>query len=182
MQEITLHDLEFIEILSEKHLLESIKSLGLKIREEYYDKYPLVLVILNGAFVFAAELIKYFDFPLELDFVRYRSYKGLHSSGEIQKSLPFPGQIEGRHVLLLEDIVDTGLTLSVLTKDLLDQHPESLKTACLLYKPEALIYPIEPDFYSFQVENKFLVGFGLDYKGLGRNLRNLYQLKPGKKP
>lgn len=177
MERITLHNLEFQEIITEKIILDSIQKLGETIRFEYIEKNPVILVVLNGAFVFGAELIKHLDFQMELDFVRYRSYKGLESGGEIQKSLPLPDSIAERHILLVEDIVDTGLTLSVLKKDILSKNPRSLKTASLIFKPEALQYSERPDYWAIETSNNFIVGFGLDYLHLGRNLRGIYQLK-----
>jgi len=177
METIVLHELEFQKIIPEAIILESIQKLGNTIRKEYYNLNPIVLVVLNGAFIFGAELIKHLDFPMELDFVRYRSYKGLESGGEIIKSMALPSNLSQRHILLVEDIVDTGLTLSALKKDIELQKPASLKIATLIFKPLALKYSEKPDFSAIETSNPFIVGFGLDYKHLGRNLRSIYQLK-----
>jgi len=131
---------------------------------------------LNGSFMFASDLFKALTIEAEICFIKLASYKGTRSTGNVITSIGLDQSIKGRHVIIVEDIVDTGKTLSEFLPQLHDQQPDSLKIAALLHKPEALVHPLTIDYLGFTVPNKFLVGYGLDYDGLGRNLKEIYQL------
>lgn len=177
MQLIRVHDKDFIPYLSQAEIETAIQRLAEKINMEYAGKVPLFLPILNGAFMFAAELFKHINILCEITFIKLASYKGTLSSGEVRISIGLDKDIKNRHVIILEDILDTGKTLSVFIPQLQDQHPASLKIAALLHKPEATIHEIKPDYNCFKIPDKFVIGFGLDYNGFGRNIPAIYQLK-----
>jgi len=160
MPVIKVHDKNFIPFLNEAD----------------EGKRPLFIAILNGSFMFASDLFKYLGIEAEISFIKLASYKGTKSSGNVITSIGLDEPLKGRHVIILEDIVDTGKTLFEFLPQLRDQQPASLKIAALLHKPEALKYQLEIDYLGFNVPNKFLIGFGLDYDGLARNLGAIYQL------
>ena len=143
---------------------------------DYEGKKPLFVAILNGSFMFASDLFKSLTIEAEICFIKLASYKGTKSSGQVITAIGLDTDMHGRHVVILEDIVDTGKTLSEFLPQLEHQQPASLKIAALLHKPEATVYPISVDYLGFSVPNKFLLGYGLDYDGLGRNIPSIYKL------
>ena len=153
-----------------------IGKLAAQINEDYKGKRPLFIAILNGSFMFAADLFKELTIDAEICFIKLASYKGTKSTGNVITSIGLDEPLKGRHVVIVEDIVDTGKTLHEFLPQLLNQQPASLKIAALLHKPTALVYPLTIDYLGFSVPNKFLLGYGLDYDGLGRNLKEIYQL------
>ena len=177
MQSLHIHDKTFVPYLSAEDIQSSIKKLAVKLDDEYKNKTPLLISILNGSFMFAADLFKYLSIPAEICFIKLASYKGTSSTGHIVTSIGLDTEIANRDVIILEDIVDTGKTMNHLIPQLNNQHPASLKIAALLYKPDAKKYEIQVDYYCFSIPNKFVVGYGLDYDGLGRNIPSIYQLK-----
>jgi len=136
----------------------------------------LFIAILNGSFMFAADLFKVLTIDAEICFIKLASYKGTRSSGHVITSIGLDESLKDRHVVILEDIVDTGKTLNEFLPQLKDQQPASLRIAALLHKPDATLYPLKIDYLGFSVPNKFLLGYGLDFDGLGRNLKEIYQL------
>ena len=176
MQTIRIHDKEFISYLSQSEIEAAIKRLAEKLNVDYADKQPLFIPILNGAFMFAAELFKYINIPCEVNFIKIKSYEGTASSGDVNMTVGLDRSIKERHIIVLEDILDTGKTLSVFLPDIKKQQPASLKIAALLHKPEATTHEIKLDYNCFKIPNKFVIGFGLDYNGLGRNMPAIYQL------
>ncbi|MGB3116099.1 MAG: hypoxanthine phosphoribosyltransferase, partial [Ferruginibacter sp.] len=162
--------------LNEAEIAGQVKAIAQKINADYEGKRPLFIAILNGSFMFASDLFKYLGIEAEISFIKLASYKGTKSSGNVITSIGLDEPLKGRHVIILEDIVDTGKTLFEFLPQLRDQQPASLKIAALLHKPEALKYQLEIDYLGFNVPNKFLIGFGLDYDGLARNLGAIYQL------
>jgi hypoxanthine phosphoribosyltransferase len=177
MQEIRIHDKVFIPYLSQTEIETAVKTLAETISIDYADKNPLFIPILNGSFMFAAELFKWLVIPAEICFIKLASYKGTTSSGHVITSIGLDTEIKDRHVIILEDILDTGKTLNSFLPQLYNMNPASLKIAALLHKPDATIYNVPLDYNGFRIPNKFVVGFGLDYNGLGRNIPALYQLK-----
>jgi hypoxanthine phosphoribosyltransferase len=177
MADIKIHDKYFVPYLSETEIQDGIKALAARINEDYKGKRPLFISILNGAFMFAADLFKSLTIEAEVCFIKLASYKGTKSSGQVITAIGLDIDINGRDILVLEDIIDTGKTLSQFLPQINHQQPSSLKIVSLLHKPEATIYPIPIDYICFTIPNKFVVGYGLDYDGLGRNLSQLYQLK-----
>ena len=176
MSIITVKDKSFEPYISAAAIDEALVKMAASLKEEYVDKQPLFLAILNGAFIFAADLFKKLDFEAEICFIKLASYKGTKSTGTVITSIGLDHSLRDRHVIILEDIVDTGKTLTEFMPQLRDQQPASLKIAALLHKPEALQYPLSIDYLGFEVPNKFLLGYGLDYDGLARNLPMIYQL------
>lgn len=176
MQAIRIHDKNFIPYLSQSEIKEAIKRLAEKLDADYAGKQPLFIPILNGAFMFAAELFKHIKTPCEICFIKLESYNGTTSSGNVNVAIGLDRNIKNRHIIIIEDILDTGKTLNMFLPDLKKQQPASLKIAALLHKPEATIHEIQLDYNCFKIPNKFVIGFGLDYDGLGRNMPAIYQL------
>ena len=173
---VKVHDKSFETYLSENTILQRVKELAEALSKDYAGKRPLFIVILNGSFMFAADIFKHLTLEAELCFIKLASYKGMKSSGKVVTSIGLEEDLFGKDVIILEDIVDTGKTLHNFLPKLIHQQPKSLKIATLLHKPEATEYPITLDYVGFQIPNKFVVGYGLDYDGLGRNLKEIYQL------
>lgn len=173
---IKLHDKEFDTYLSEETIQQKIKEIASKINEDYKDRRPLFIAILNGSFMFASDLFKHLDINAEICFIKLASYKGMKSSGQITTAIGLDQDLYQRDVIIVEDIVDTGKTLNEFLPKLLHHQPASLKIAALLHKPEATLHPLTIDYLGFSIPDKFVVGYGLDYDGLGRNLKELYQL------
>ena len=176
MSIIQVRDKKFVPYLTVEQIDEQISRLAEMINIDYKDKLPLFIGILNGSFIFAADLFKKITIDAEISFIKLASYKGTRSTGNVITSIGLDESLKGRHVVIIEDIVDTGKTLHEFLPQLYDQQPASLKIASLLHKPEALMYPINIDYLGFSVPNKFLLGYGLDYDGLARNLKEIYQL------
>ncbi|GAB4498990.1 MAG: hypoxanthine phosphoribosyltransferase [Saprospiraceae bacterium] len=173
---IKIHDLTFSLLFSEQEVQTRVRELGDALTERLEGKKPLFISILSGAFVFASDLIRAFKGDCEVGFVKLSSYKGTQSSGSIQTVMGLEKELAGRHVVVVEDIVDTGRTLHFFLEQLRQQNPASICTVAFLRKPEAAAFPVQVDFVGFDIENKFVVGYGLDYDGLGRNLKGIYQV------
>ena len=176
MSEIQVIDKKFKPYISAARISERIKQLAKEINIEYEGKRPIFIAILNGSFMFASDLFKDINIDAEICFIKLASYKGTRSTGNVLTSIGLDEPLKDRHVIILEDIVDTGNTLHQFLPQLYNQQPASLKIASLLHKPAALKFPIVIDYLGFEVPNIFLLGFGLDYDGLGRNLAEIYQL------
>jgi hypoxanthine phosphoribosyltransferase len=177
MNTIQVHDKSFIGFLSHEEILTRIEEIGNQINADYKGKNPLFIAILNGSFMFASDLFKSLHIEAEICFIKLASYKGIKSTGQVTTSIGLDVSLKDRDVILIEDIVDTGKTLHEFLPQLFNQNPSSIRIASLLHKPDALLFPIKVDYLGFEVPNKFLVGYGLDYDGLGRNLKDIYQLK-----
>lgn len=176
MQALQVHDKHFVPYLSEENIQQKIQELAAKIDEEYAGRRPLFIAILNGSFMFAADLFKYITVEAEICFIKLASYKGTKSTGHVITAVGLDTDITGRDVIILEDIIDTGKTMSHLLPQLWNQQPASMKIAALLHKPDAMEHEIKIDYNCFSIPDKFVVGYGLDYDGLGRNLASIYQL------
>jgi hypoxanthine phosphoribosyltransferase len=176
MAQIKVHDKTFETYLSEDTIQARIKELAENINKDYAGKRPLFVAILNGSFMFASDLFKYLSIEAEICFIKLASYKGMKSSGKVVTTIGLDDDLFGKDVIIVEDIVDTGKTLHKFLPKLLHQQPASLKIAALLHKPEATEYPLTLNYIGFSIPNKFVVGYGLDYDGLGRNLKEIYQL------
>lgn len=176
MSTVKIHDKEFRVSISASEISHRTAELGKQISKDMQGKRPLFIAVLNGAFLFAADLIKNVSCECEITFVRVSSYSGTQSTGQVRNLIGLNEKIEGRTVIIVEDIVDTGDTASYLIKELLKENPAEIRFASLLLKPKALKHDIHVDYTGFEVPNDFLVGFGLDYDGLGRNLNDIYTL------
>jgi len=176
MAVIKVHDKSFDIYLTEKVIQQRVKELAEKINQDFAGKKPLFIAILNGSFMFAADLFKQLTIEAELSFIKLASYKGMKSSGKVVTSIGMEDDIFGKDIIIVEDIVDTGKTLHNFLPQLQHQQPKTLKIAALLHKSEATTHPLHLDYVGFDIPNKFVVGYGLDYDGLGRNLKEIYQL------
>lgn len=176
MELIKVHDKQFKPYISAGKISEEVKRVASEINKDYEGKKPLFIAILNGSFMFAADLFKEVNIEAEICFIKLASYKGTKSSGQVITAIGLDVDLVGREIIVIEDIVDTGNTLSKFLPQIYHHQPASLKIAALLHKPEAMVHPIKIDYLGFSVPNKFLLGYGLDYDGLGRNIKEIYQL------
>jgi hypoxanthine phosphoribosyltransferase len=177
MSVIKVHDKEFIPYISATSIHEKIVELAAQLKADYLDKKPLFIAILNGSFMFVSDLFKELDIEAEICFIKLASYKGTKSTGQVITAIGLDMDITNRHIIILEDIIDTGKTLYSFLPQLHNQQPSSLKIAVLLNKPEPRKFDVPVDYACFTIPNRFVLGFGLDYDGLGRNIREIYQLK-----
>jgi hypoxanthine phosphoribosyltransferase len=166
-----------VPFLSEAEIQKKIKELAGQIAKDYAGKKPLFIAILNGSFMFASDLFKKITIDAEICFIKLASYKGTKSSGQVITAIGLDTDITGRNVIILEDIIDTGKTLNEFLPQIRNQQPTSLKITALLHKPEATVYPITIDYCGFSIPDKFVVGYGLDYNGFGRNSSSIYKLQ-----
>ncbi len=176
MNTIKVHDKEFKPWMSATQIEERVKELAQLINEDYEGKKPLFIAILNGSFIFAADLFKQVTIDAEICFIKLVSYKGTKSTGNVITSIGLDESLQDRHVIILEDIIDTGKTLHDFLPQIYNQQPTSVNVCSLLHKPEATLHPLNIKYLGFSIENKFVLGYGLDYDGLGRNIPELYQL------
>ncbi len=176
MTSLKVHDKEFIPYINEKEIDQQVARVAEEINKDYKDKNPLFIAILNGAFIFASDLFKKINGQAEICFIKLASYKGVKSTGKVITAIGLDTEIYNRDIIIVEDIVDTGKTLSKFLPTLEHQRPASLKIAALLHKPSATVHEIKIDYLGFTIPDKFVVGYGLDYGGLGRNIKEIYQL------
>jgi hypoxanthine phosphoribosyltransferase len=174
---IKVHDKEFIPYIDASELQKRIHEMAVQLNADFKDKKPLFLAILNGSFVFAADIFRQIEIEAEICFVRLSSYSGTASTGQVVTAIGLDKDISNRHVVLLEDIIDTGRTLSAFLPHLQEKNPASVSIATLLFKPDAVQFEVPVHYCGFSIPNLFVLGYGLDYNGLGRNLPGLFQLK-----
>ena len=177
MKKVRILDKEFELFIEASTIQESIKSVAADINNELKDKNPIFVAVLNGSFMFAGDLMKQVSIPCEITFVRIASYKGMSSTKDMKEVLGLNEDIKGRTVVIVEDIVDTGHTIERLIHQFTALEPKEIKIATLLFKPNALVKDIKPDYVALKIPNDFIVGFGLDYDGYGRNLQDIYKIK-----
>lgn len=175
MSVIQVHDKFFRPYISSEQIREKIGEMAQKLEKDYDGKTPVFIAILNGSFMFAADLFRVLNIPAEICFIKLASYKGTKSSGTVITSIGLDMDLFGKHVIILEDIIDTGKTMHEFLPQLFHQQPASLKICALLHKPEATKFPLTIDYCGFSIPDKFVVGYGLDYDGLGRNIKEIYQ-------
>lgn len=173
---VTVHDKTFKRYINREQIDARVQELGVTISADYDGKRPLIIAILNGSFIFAADLFRSLTIDAQISFIKLASYKGTTSTGHVVTAIGMEEKLSGRHVIILEDIVDTGKTLHSFLPEILQRNPASLKIATFLSKPEALAHDVKTDYVGFEIPNNFVVGYGLDYDGLGRNLPELYTL------
>lgn len=166
-------DKNFVEMLSQEEISQIVDRMAASINHDLDGKNPYFLVMMNGAFVFASDLLRKVTIPCGLAFVKYTSYEGMKSTGKVTPVLPIPADVKGRNVVILEDIVDTGITMEAFVKELKTYNPESVRIASFLTKPESLQRPVLVDYAGKKIGNQFVLGYGLDYDGLGRNVPSL---------
>ena len=171
---VTIHDKVFRPYLPAAALDEAVSALAARLSTDYAGREPLFVVVLTGAFMFASDLLKRMTEPCEVVFIRVASYSGTDSTGVVQEVLGLRENIQGRHIIIVEDIVDTGTTMHHLLPTLLAKGPASVEIATLFYKPASLRHELELRYVALEIPNDFVVGYGLDYDGLGRNLPDVY--------
>ena len=176
MQTVRLHDRSFSQYLSEEEITNRVEAISVQIYKDYTDLQPHFLVMLNGAFMFASELYRRYGGDAEISFVKAKSYQGLKSTGKVEFDPVDSELVKGKDILLIEDIVDSGNTLSNFIPLLKQHQPKSIRIASLLFKPASLKHDVKVDYCGFEIPNDFVVGYGLDYDGLGRNLPAIYSL------
>jgi hypoxanthine phosphoribosyltransferase len=174
MKHIKLADREFELSLPYGVIEKAIFRMAERMDKELKDKDPLMVCILNGSFMFAADLMKRLETPCQVSFVKVASYQGVSTSGSVKELIGLNEDVTGRTVVLLEDIVDTGITITNILAQVNGMNPKEVKVATLLFKPDACKVDVQLDYVGLEIPNDFIVGYGLDYKGYGRNLRDIY--------
>ena len=175
-QLITIKDKQFKPYITQQKIAERVKRLADQINIELRDEFPLFLAVLNGSFMFAADLLREIEIPCEISFIRLSSYQGMTTTGTITELIGLNENVNGRTVVIIEDIVDSGLTLEKINAVLAQKGVKQVKTATILMKPEAYTKKYSVDYIGFKIPNDFVIGYGLDYDGLGRNLKEIHVL------
>lgn len=173
---LQVKDKLFTISLPEEEILGQVRRVATEINNDYAGRDPLFLPVLNGAFIFAADLLREVNIPCEISFIKLASYMGMQSSGEIREVIGLAKDITGRHVIIVEDIIDSGLTMAHMIETLQKHNPASISVCTLLVKPDALKVQIPINYCCIEIPNDFIVGYGLDYDGFGRNTRDIYTL------
>lgn len=175
---VVLLDKTFKLTIPESEILSKVEAVAARLREDYADKNPVLVIVLSGAFVFASDLVRVLDIPCQLAFTKLKSYDGTSSTGKIVEQLPVTENIEGRHVIVVEDIVETGYSMQFLLESLNKHNPASVEICALSAKPEKCQVPgLTVKYVGMTLPEAFIVGYGLDYDGTGRELRDIYSLE-----
>ena len=178
MNNIQIEDREFEILIENDNIRKRTRLIGIQVNLDYEHRCPVFIGVLNGSFMFMADLLKEITISCEVAFIRISTYSGAESSGKVKEVFGLPNDLHNRDIILVEDIVDTGFTLSHILNEIHKQKPASVKVCSLLLKPAALKEPIkELEYVGFELGNEFIVGYGLDYNGLGRNLNDIYRTK-----
>lgn len=177
MSEITIHEKTFVPYISEEQLSDRVAALGEQLSKDYEGKNPLFVGVLNGSFMFMSDLMKAVSIPCEVTFVKMSSYSGMESTGAVKQLIGLQDNVFGRNIIIVEDIVDSGLTMEQILAYFDDRGPKSVEIATLLLKPEKLEKKLSILYTGFEIPEKFVVGYGLDFDGQGRNLKDIYQLR-----
>lgn len=176
MKKLQVKDKSFAVSIPEAKILEQVRRVAGEITRDMEGKDPLFLPVLNGAFMFAADLLREVTIPCEISFIKLASYAGTHSTGAIREVIGLAKDITGRHVVIVEDIIDSGLTMAHMIETLEKHNPASISVCALLVKPDALKVEVPIHYRCMDIPNDFIVGYGLDYDGFGRNTRDIYTL------
>lgn len=176
MSKIRIHDREFVKSISREEIDKEIKRVAAQINHDYAGKRPLFLGVLNGSFMFVADLLKNIELECEISFVKLSSYQGTETTGQVREVIGMSESLEGRDVIILEDIVDTGHTMHKMMQSLKNSNPASVEIASLFVKPARMQVPVDVKYALFTIPDRFIVGYGLDYDGLGRNLPDVYDV------
>lgn len=177
MHTVQVLDKTFGLSISADAIRERVEAVAAKVSADMAGKNPLFVAVLNGSFIFAADLLRAVTIPCEINFLRYASYEGMQSTGEVRQLLGLTQDITGRHVVIVEDIIDSGLTMQHLVAELEKHHPESISICALLVKPGNMKMKLDIPYCCFRIPNDFIVGYGLDYDGYGRNLPAIYTVQ-----
>lgn len=173
---ISIKDKQFRPCIGEKEIAGAVKKMAEAINKDLKDEFPVFLVVLNGSFMFAADLLRGVEIPCEISFIKVASYEGTSSSGAVHELIGLRENLEGRTVVIVEDIVDSGNTLEIISGRLKEKKARQVKVATALFKPGAYKKSHPVDYAGFEIGNEFVVGYGLDYDGMGRNLKEIYVL------
>ncbi len=176
MKSIRVKDKSFSISIEAKEIDKSVENIAKKINKDFADKNPLFLIILNGAFVFGADLLKKINIDCEVSFVKLASYSGTKTTAKVSQLIGLNEDIKNRIIIIVEDIIDTGITMDFLLKDLAIKEVAEVKIAVLLFKPKAFVKDFKIDYIGMKIPNDFIVGYGLDYDGLGRNYTDIYKI------
>jgi hypoxanthine phosphoribosyltransferase len=177
MKNVTIHDKEFELFITDEKIRSIVEDMAEKMNSDFKDKNPLFLCILNGSFMFATEVFKRISLlDAEISFIKLASYSGTHTTGDVKQLIGLNEDLTGRTVIVLEDIVDSGLTIAHTIEQIQAKNPADIKIATLLLKPDALQVKVPLDYIGFEIPNDFIVGYGLDYNGRGRNLIDIYKV------
>jgi len=173
---VQVHDKQFKLVISEAEIQKEVNRIAVEMNLELADKDPIFLGILNGAFMFASDLYKQLTFPCQITFLKLASYSGTQSTGSVKQLIGINRDLKDRVVVVLEDIVDTGVTLETIIRQLSGYQPAEIRVATFLHKPEATVMEVNLDYVGMKIPNDFILGYGLDYDGYGRNFKEIYQL------
>ena len=176
MEKLQVKDKSFVVSITEAEIQNQVRRVAAEITHDMEGKHPLFLPVLNGSFIFAADLLREIPLPCEISFIKLASYQGTQSSGEIREVIGLNADITGRHVIIVEDIIDSGLTMAHMIETLQTHNPASISVCSLLVKPDALKVEVPIHYCCFKIPNDFIVGSGLDYDGEGRNTRDIFTL------
>jgi len=174
---ISIKNKVFVPYITANSLQQRVAEIGNEISKDFKEECPILIGVLNGSFIFLSDLAKSITIPIEVSFVKVSSYSGTSSTGAVKNLLGLDFDLNERSVIIVEDIIDTGLSMKHLLEMIQRENPKKIAIATLLLKPEALIHPINVNYVGFEITNKIVVGYGMDFDGLGRNLPELYQLK-----
>ncbi len=173
---VKVHDKHFEPVITEEQILKEVGRIAKEMNIDLAEKDPIFLGILNGAFMFASDLYKQLTFPCQITFLKLASYSGTQSTGTVKQLIGINRDLQDRVVVVLEDIVDTGVTLETIIRQLSGYQPREIRVATFLHKPDATIKEVKLDYVGLEIPNDFILGYGLDYNGYGRNFKEIYQL------
>jgi len=176
MQTIKIKDKDFEVFISEQEIQQAIKSLAAKMNEELKGKCPLFVGVLNGSFMFVSDLLKNIETECEVSFIKVSSYAGTTTTGNVKQLIGFNEQIKGRTIVVCEDIIDSGITMETIVAELKEFEPADVKLATMLFKPGSFTKNYKIDYVALEIPDDFIVGYGLDYDGFGRNFRDIYKI------
>jgi hypoxanthine phosphoribosyltransferase len=176
MTKVQVRELVFEKFIGREEIEAAVQRVADGINRDYSGKNPLLLAILNGAFIFASDLMRKITIPCEISFVKYASYSGTLTTSKVKELIGVNEELEGRHVIVVEDIVDTGITMHKLLNDIREKNPLDVRVACFCFKAEAFQKDFKIDYLGMEISNDFIVGYGLDYDGHGRNFPEIYKV------
>jgi hypoxanthine phosphoribosyltransferase len=177
---ITLQDKTFEKYIDRKSIRKAIVKMGKNLSKEFKKEHPVFVCVLNGSFMFAADLVREFSYPCTMSFIKLSSYKGMLSAGKVETLIGINEDICNKTVVVVEDIIDSGLTIAKIIKELKKHKPKRIIVTTLFFKPDACKKKVKIDYIGIKIPDKFIVGFGLDYNGMGRNYKNIYIVKQKK--
>ena len=178
MKRVVIEDKTFYLYLDKSRIKQIVKEVADRLKQDFQDKSPIFLPVLNGSFMFASDLFKHFSFPAEVSFIKVASYRGIQSSGSVNELIGVdPEEIKGRTVVIIEDIIETGRSVSYVIQKLREYQAADVQVCSLFFKPDSLQKDITVNYIGKSIPDDFIVGYGTDYNGFGRNLKEIYQLR-----